>query len=267
MEIKFENVTYKKILNKLSFKIKISEITSIIGKNNSGKTTILDLIYGTLLPDLGKVSITLPEISSKTNKNQSIKNELFYLDSNYKKQLFNINIYEDIKYGIKNIDNQKLYELLKMFELDSSILNKSYLEISNSEKQKIVLISMLLSNKKIILLDNPTSSLDYKSKQTLIKLLKLEKRNDNKKIIIITSNDTNFLLSLSDRIIVLDSGKIIADGNKYNILGNEDLLKKIYIEIPNIINFKNKVSKNKNINLIHRDNLNDLIKDIYRNAR
>ncbi len=267
MEIKFENVTYKKILNKLSFKIKNSDITSIIGKNNSGKTTVLDLIYGILLPDSGKVNIILPYNSEKANKNQNIKNELFYLSSDYEKQLFNINIYEDIKYGIKNIDNEKLYELLKMFELNSSILNKSYLEISNSEKQKIVLISMLLSDKRVLLLDNPTSNLDYKSKQTLTKLLKLEKRNDNKKIIIITSNDTNFLLSISDRIIVLDGGKIIADDNKYNILENEDLLKKIHIEMPNIINFKNKVLKNKNINLIHRDNLNDLIKDIYRNAR
>lgn len=263
MEIKFENVTYKKILNKLSFEIKNSDITSIIGKNNSGKTTVLDLIYGILLPDSGKVNITLPYNSEKTN----IKNELFYLSSDYENQLFNINIYEDIKYGIKNIDNEKLYELLKMFELNSNILNKSYLEISNSEKQKIVLISMLLSDKRVLLLDNPTSNLDYKSKQTLIKLLKLEKRNDNKKIIIITSNDTNFLLGISDRIIVLDSGEIIADDNKYNILGNKDLLKKIHIEMPNIINFKNKVSKNKNINLIYRDNLNDLIKDIYRNAR
>lgn len=261
MEIELKDVTYKNILKNINLTFKEKEITSIIGKNGSGITELLNLIYGGITSDSGVVII-----NAKENSN-SLKRQLdvFYLTEDYKNQLFNINILEDIKYGNKKFNKDRLYELLKLFNLDSNILTKNYLEISSGEKKKIMIILGILRDTKIIILDNPTSGLDYKGIQTLLKLLKDEKRAG--KIIIITEKNTDFLLSVSDRVIVIDNKKVVADDSKFNILENIELLKKIYIRIPNICNFRSKVLDLKSIKLEHRDNINDLIKDIYRHAK
>ena len=202
----------------------------------------------------------------KSRKKKFIStNNIFYLSQEYQEQLFNINIFEDIKYGIKKINNQVLDDLLKGFNLSENIFNKAYDELSNGEIKKILIIIMIISKKKILLLDDPTSGLDQKSVLTLIKLLKREKRKG--KTIIITSQDIEFLLSVSDSIFIIDNGKILIKENKYDFFSNYQLLDKCNMEMPNIVSFKEVTFKKKNVKLVYRDNINDLIKDIYRNVK
>lgn len=261
MEIVLKNITYKNVFKNINIVFKENEVTSIIGKNGSGKTELLNLIYGIVDADKGEVIIDLKEKSNEVKQNEKI----FYLMGDYKNQLFNINVFEDIKYGNKRINEERLNELLTLFNLDSKILTKGYSEISSGEKKKILLISCVLSESKIILLDNPTSGLDYKGIQTLIKLLKREKRTG--KIIIIAGENSDFLMSVSDRVIAIDNKKIIACDSRFNVFKNAEILKKLHVGIPNIIGFRNRVLALKNIKLEYRDNINDLLKDIYRHAK
>ena len=106
-----------------------------------------------------------------------------------------------------------------------------------------------MKDSKVILLDNPTSGLDYKSTQNLIKFLKKEKRNG--KIIILTSYNSDFVLQVSDRVIVIDDKKVILDEDKYKAMSNKDLLNRVHFETPNIINFENRVLELKKINVLH----------------
>ena len=261
MVVELNNIK-NEILNDISFNLKENEITSIIGKNNSGKTLILDMIYCLNFDYSGNITINEKKLDKESKLN--VRNDIFYLMNDLDKLLFNINIREDIKYVVDKLDEKKLEELFKLFDLDITILDKSYLEISNTEKKKVLLVIAFLSNKKILLLDNPTLYLDYKSKQSLIKLLK---RNKKEKIILIVSMDTNFLLNVSNRVIVINDKKIVLDDNKYKVFENKSLLDKIGLKQPEICNFKNKVKVEKNINLSNSDNINDLLKDVYRNAK
>ena len=181
------------------------------------------------------------------------------------KRLFNISIKDDIGFNTRDYDNDKLDELLNLFGLDKEILYRSYREISKSEYNKIRIIICLLDNKPILVLENPTDGLDIKSKKSLIKILKREKRND--KIIFVTSTDSEFLFSVSNIIIYRDKNKYIINDNKYNFFSNKRLLKDLDIEQPNIMNFYDEVKKNKKVRLLKRDNINDLIKEIYRHAK
>ena len=267
MEIKFINVKYKDIFENFNLEIGSNQIVSIIGKSGSGKTAFLDLIYGLDINFTGEISIDGKTINSsvKDKKTNSIRKNMFYMSQNYKNQLFNLNVLEDIKYGISNFDELKLDELLKSFNLKYEVLNKNYYELSSGEIKKILMIKMIISDRKIILLDDPTSGLDKKSLSTLIKIIKKEKRNG--KAIILTSYDPEFLLSVSDSIIILDNGKITKKENKYELLNNQTLLNKCGLSMPCILKFREIVLKRKNIKLLYRDNINDLIKDIYRNAK
>lgn len=268
MEIKITNLKYKDIFNSLNIEMKENEITSIVGKNSTGKTLLLDLIYGMELGYDGEITIDNININKK-GELKKIRKNMFYMIQNYSSQLFNINVLEDIKYSINDnittIDNNKLYEYLELLDLDVSILNKNYSEISSSEIKKVLIIMMLISDKKIILLDEPTLGLDNKSQMTLIKLLKKEKRKG--KIIIITSQDSNFLLNISDKVLFINNKKIIEKNNKYEFFGDKIVLDKCNLAIPNTLQFKEVANIKKNKKLMYRDNINDLLKDIYRNAR
>lgn len=259
MEIKL-NSAYSNNFKNINISLFENQITSFIGCNGCGKSYLLNLIIG--LNKLDKGSIEYKDIKLD---NKSIKNIIYYLEEDYSKMLFNINIIEDFKFYLGNFNKERLFELLKKFNLDIEILNKNYIELSSSEVRKILLIIGLMTEKQIIIFENPNIKLDNKAKQTLIKELKRLKRNN--KIIIITSYDTDFLLEVSDKILVIDKNKIIIENNKFEVLSNKKLLKKINLQIPDTLNFINEVKEIKNIKIGYRDNINDLLKDIYRYAK
>lgn len=258
MEIKLVNINNKNFKD-LSLDIKENGVYSVLG---SYKSALFNLIYGLNLNFTGDIKIGRKKINSNS-KNKEIYNlrkDIAYLSCD-DKTLFNINILEDIKYGLDKLDNNRLFELLKYFSLDEDILKKNYIDLSSGEKKKILIIKIFMSDKKIILLDGVTNGLDSKSIENVAKLIKKEKRN---RIILITSNDSNFLLSVSDNVLLLDSDLICS--NKYEIFDNEELLNKLGMDMPDVLKFRKVVLDKKNIKLMYRDNINDLIKDIYRNV-
>ncbi|MBQ2947151.1 MAG: ATP-binding cassette domain-containing protein [Bacilli bacterium] len=267
MAVKFADVSYKDLFQKVNFKIDKGHIVSVVGKSGSGKTTIFDLIIGQDLNFYGKITLGKKIIDNNTKSKQlkEIREHIFYLKQDYYNQLFNINILEDINYYVGNANKAELYELLKAFGLDSGVLKKHHSELSNGEIKKALLIIMLLSDRKILLLDDVTADLDLKGKKTLIKQLKKVKRDD--KVIILSSSDADFLLGVADAVLYINDNKIDIESDKYNFFCNRSILNKCSMEMPKILEFKDVVLKRKKIKLLCRDNINDLIKDIYRNAK
>lgn len=267
MAVKFVDVSYKNIFEKVNFEIAKGQIVSVVGKNGSGKTTVFELIYGQDLKFDGKINLgkKILDKNRKQKQLKEIRKDIFYLRQDYCNQLFNINILEDINYYVGIPKEEKLEELLKGFGLNNSVLKKHYSELSYGELKKILLILVILSDKKILLLDDVTSDLDLKGKKTLIKKLKQLKREG--KIIVLSSCDADFLLEASDVVLYIDDNKLAVKNDKYNFFKNKNLLNKCSMEMPKILEFKDIVLKRKKIKLLYRDNINDLIKDIYRNAK
>ena len=158
-------------------------------------------------------------------------------------------------------DNKIILNSLKMVGLSNNYITKTIEELSSSEIYLIKLASILIKNPQIIILDNPNIYLDLKNLNNFLKIIRTIKRRYNKTIIIF-SNNSNFVHNISDYLIIINKDKIIAQGNKYEIFNNEQILKENKIKIPNIIEFEKLVKNNKNINIGLRDNTNDLIKDI-----
>lgn len=273
MEIKNLSYIYKgtdaKALDDITLTIEKESISCIIGKNGSGKTTLLELISNLRIPTDGTITI------GKFELKENIIGKEYWFEVAYNENIEEIldeTIKEKFTLALKlfNYNSSKIKERiissLKMVELDESYLNKKMSNLTLGEKNRIKIAYALLLNPKILLLDNPTIGIDEQGKKLLIKIIKLMKRRYNKTIII-ASNDIEFIHKIADRIIVLNDGKIILDGDKYEVFKQEDKLKKIGINSPKIIHFSNIVLKKKNIKIGYRDEINDLIKDIYRYAK
>lgn len=259
MEIELDNVSFNDQLKNISFKIENKKINAIIGPTGSGKSLILQLICQLKAPTSGKVIIS-----------DSFK--IGYVNQNVKEQFFCENVEKELELSIENKSytlekkQKKISDSLKMVGLETSILKKDPLKLSHSEMRKLSLAKALIINPNILILDDLTSSFDYNSKFEFVKLLKLLKRRYGKTIILATQ-DIEFVHQVCDKIIVINDGKKILEGDKYSIYKKYDLLKLNQIPIPNIIEFEKLVYDTKKIKLGYRDDINDLVKDILRNIR
>lgn len=250
MEIRFESVSCGN-LNDLSFKLKEGKITFIVGESGSGKSLLLSLINGDVSDYNGNII-----------KDDISLDKIGFLGQNYY-FMFNT-IYEEILFYLKKKkirSDKQVIMALKMVGLDENFLYRSPFEISRGE-QKMLALAILLSQKfKVFLLDEPFINLDYESKKNMIKLFRMMKLKYGKTIII-ASSDTDIALELADEVMRLNDGKLIFIGNKFDLFTNTKLLDNI--DIPQLIQFSNLVKEKKNINIGFRDDINDLIKDIYR---
>lgn len=278
MEVKFNHVFYvynektplsKMVLGDINTTFKEGKITGIIGKSGSGKTTLIELINALIIPTKGNIQVG-SRIISKTRKIKNINNLRYKIGLVFQvpeEQFFCKTVKEEIEFGMKYFKKsvksieKHVSDALIMMGLDESYLNRNPFTLSSGEMRKVAIASVLAFNPKIIILDEPTIGLDNKSKENLIKIIKLLK-NRYKKTVIVVSNDTDLLLRISDNVILLDKGKIILEGNKYDVFKQD--ISKYGLKRPKIIEFEQLVLEKKGIKIGYRDDINDLMKDVYR---
>lgn len=280
MEIKFNDVSYtydkvnyqkKEVLKDINLSFQEGKITGIVGKNGSGKTTMLELIDALLLPSSGNIQVG----NFIIDKNQKIKDinalrfQVGLVFQFPEDQIFNHTVREELEMGLKfyhykmNKLETRTLDALKMVGLDVSYLDKNPLELSQGEKRKVAIASILMINPDILILDEPTIGLDVESKHSLIKLLRILKNRFHKTIIIV-SHDTDFLLPIVDQVVVLHNKQVVLEGDKYSVFKQVKKLKQYGVKAPQIIEFSDKVLSKKGIKIGYRDEINDLMKDIYR---
>lgn len=282
MEIAFRNVTYiynnitnlKTALNNINIEIKKEKINSIIGRSGSGKTTLINIIDALSIPTIGTVIVDNYKINKydKIDNVNNLRSNIGFTYQNPDDQLFNATVRKELELSLKNYNFktnnylERCIKTLKLVGLDGTYLNRNPFKLSSGEKRKVALACILIYNPKVIIFDEPTTNLDGNSKNELIKLIRLLK-NKYKKTIIIASKDIEFVHKISDNIYVLNDSKIVLSGNKYDVFNNDDYLNKYDLYLPQVIKFSNRVKELKNIKLGYRDDINDLIKDIYRNVK
>lgn len=169
---------------------------------------------------------------------------------------------EQILFYLKKDNDKKINSALNLLNLDEKILDKEMNKLSSGEIQKVILLTILAHDSKTIGFYG-ISLLDSKEKNNLIKIIRLLKNSYNKTIVII-SNDVNFVHKISDYVYIVDNSNVISFGKKYDIFTDFELLDKYNIDIPMTIKFSKMVFDKKNKKIGYRDDINDLLKDIYR---
>ena len=235
-KLKFENISFtypssvEPALKNINFEIKRGEKIAIVGPSGSGKSTIVKLITRFYTPNDGKILINDKDISEFTL--ESLRRYVSIITQG--STLFRATIKENIKYGIDNVDDEKIKEVAKIAFADTFIENlpKKYdtvvgergSTLSEGQKQRIIIARALLKNPELLILDEATSALDMESEFLVRKAI--ENLIKDRTAIIIAHRITTILNS--DRIIIIGNGEIVDQGKHEELLSRCELYKKLY---------------------------------------
>jgi len=233
--LEFRNVSFSypdgyKALDNVSFIVHHGESLGLIGANGAGKSTILLLIVGILFPEHGDILLGDVRITKKNLK--LMRQKLGMIFQNSDDQLFMPTLYDDIAFGPRNYkldeDEVKIRVENALDEVGIRHLeNRASYRLSGGEKRAAAIATVLSMTPDVLLMDEPTSTLDPKSRRRLINILK-----DFKHIKIITSHDLDMIYEVCDRVIVINNGKIETCGSTKDVLTDKELLNKCNLEIP-----------------------------------
>lgn len=200
----------------VSFEIGKGEILGLLGPNGAGKTTIIHILLGLTIPTAGEIRIFDLELGKKRRE---ILNYLNF-SSSYVSMPLSLTVRENLRifamlYGIKN-SKEKIDELLKDFEI-SDLGDKLVRKLSSGQVTRVCLAKALLNEPKLLLLDEPTASLDPDISDKTRRLLK-RFRDERGLTILYTSHNMKEMEEMSDRIVFLDRGKVIATGTPDDVV-------------------------------------------------
>ncbi len=219
--ISFNYEKNKNVLEDINLKIYGGEFIAIMGRNGSGKTTLLKLINGLLRP--GKGSVQIDEKDIRKSSIAELAYIIGYIFQNPANQFYHDTVEQEIAYILNNLNyNQEDIQSLVDITLNQFGLIKyqntypRYLSVG--EQQKVALASILVTNPKIILLDEPTHGMDYQQKNLFFSYLNEYRKRGN--TIILVSHDVESIAEYSDRVVLLSEGKIVVDDLKRNVLSN-----------------------------------------------
>ncbi|MDD2534034.1 MAG: ABC transporter ATP-binding protein [Eubacteriales bacterium] len=220
----------RQILTDLSLVIEQGESVGIIGANGAGKSTLLQLLVGLLLPQSGRIMVGHTPLTPKTLPWIRERIGLVFQDPD--DQLFLPTIGEDVAFGPRNrgLDEATVSQLVEHALASvnlAGLQDRPPYQLSGGEKKAASLATILAMEPDVLALDEPTASLDPRARREVIELLKQFKHTR-----LVTSHDLDMILDVCDRTIVLQAGRIIADGPSNSILTDEKLLQAAGLELP-----------------------------------
>lgn len=231
-----------KALNSINLQIKRGEFVGIIGHTGCGKTTLLQIFNGLLEPTEGKVFIDEIDIHNDKNKLREIRKTVGLTFQYPENQLFEETVFKEIAFGPKNLGikdtnqlKERVKEAMEMVEMDYSVYKeKSPFNLSGGEMRRVAIASVLAIEPDVVILDEPTASLDPQNRKSLLNLIK-DLHTRFQKTIVLVSHNMEVIAELSKRIIVMEKGRIVLDNTPKNIFrDNVDKLEKIGLLLPQI---------------------------------
>ena len=277
MQINLKDVSYiynektpyeKEVLNNINLGIERGRYTVIVGKTGSGKSTLIEHFNGLLIPTSGEVNVGEMVIVAPKNKKErrelakklrELRKGVSVLFQFSEQQLFETTVLKDIifaplNYGIseeKAIERAK--ELISLVGLDESYLEKSPFELSGGEMRKVALCGVLALEPKVLILDEPTIALDYRSREEIMDMVKTLQKEKKMTIVLVTHN-MDYVLKYADIVHVINSGEIAFSGLPEELFSNKELLKDNSLELPEILKFYYQLKKqNIDIGLFPRE--------------
>ncbi|MBP3953439.1 energy-coupling factor transporter ATPase [Bacillus suaedae] len=253
MDIIFNNVSHsymkgtsleKKALNQLNISIPSGSFTVVIGKTGSGKSTFIQHVNGLIKPTEGHIKVGQYRLSAKEKRMdmRSLRQDVALLFQYPEHQLFEETVERDICFGPLNFGlsaeeaKVRALESLALVGLPETILGDSPFHLSGGQMRRVAIAGVLASRPKVLLLDEPTASLDPQGSQEIMDMFKEYQRTNGATIILVT-HQMEHAVNYADSIIVMNDGEIVLNGDRDQVFGQSAILQSLGLELPDSLRF------------------------------
>lgn len=229
-----EEHSYKNVINNVTLSIKRGEFVALLGHNGSGKSTMAKLLNALLVPTEGKVYIDGIDTSEESTC-FDIRKKVGLVLQNPDNQLVASIVEEDVAFGPENLGikpqeiRKRVDSALKAVDMYDYRTHASF-KLSGGQKQRVAIAGIIAMQPECIVLDEPTAMLDPQGRQEVLDAVMRLNKEMNITVVLITHYMDEAVLA--DRIVVMDNGEIITQGNPREVFSQVELLKKHRLDVP-----------------------------------
>lgn len=229
----------KKALENINLEIKDGEFVGLIGHTGSGKSTLVQHLNALLKPQTGRILIDGHDTLSKGEELKQLRFNVGLVFQYPEHQLFEETVYKDIAFGPKNLGLSKeeidirVREAARYVGLAEEILDKSPFDLSGGQKRRVAIAGVLSMRPKVLVLDEPTAGLDPVGREEILSQIKSIHAEGNMTVILV-SHSMEDVAKLVDRLIVMNDGKVFADGTVDEVFSRGAELRNIGLNVPQI---------------------------------
>jgi energy-coupling factor transport system ATP-binding protein len=256
----------KEILKGISLDIKEGEFVAVLGHNGSGKSTLAKMLNAILVPNSGKV--TIDGIDTSNEKNLfDVRRLVGMVFQNPDNQIVSAIVEEDVAFAPENLGiepteiRSRVDDSLKAVGMYDYRLHAPS-QLSGGQKQRVAIAGIIAMRPKYIVLDEPTAMLDPHGRKEVMDTIKMLRRDYGITVVLITHYMEEAVQT--DRVIVIDGGKVRLDGTPKDVFSQQELLKKIGLDVPQVTEVAtqlNSLGLNIDANVLTED---ELINEIVR---
>lgn len=236
-------------LDDVSFEVAGGECIGIIGHTGSGKSTLLQHMNGLLKPHSGEIIVSDMNIGDGSVKKVDISKNVGLVFQYPEYQLFEETVAKDVAFGPRNLGVPEdeipgiVRESIELLGLDyDAVAEKSPFELSGGQKRRVAIAGVLAMKPKVLILDEPTAGLDPASKRDMLEVIK-RLRQERNLIVVFVSHNMKDIAELSDRIIVMNGGKLVMNGSPKEVFARASELKSMGLSVPPVTEILYEVSE------------------------
>ena len=252
MGIALENVsfTYQEgtplastALSDVSLTIEDGSYTALIGHTGSGKSTILQLLNGLLVPSQGSVRVfdTLITSTSKNKEIRQIRKQVGLVFQFAENQIFEETVLKDVAFGPQNFGiseedaEQIAREKLALVGIDESLYNRSPFELSGGQMRRVAIAGILAMEPAILVLDEPTAGLDPLGRKELMNLFK--KLHQSGMTIVLVTHLMDDVAEYANQVYVMEKGRLVKGGKPSDVFQDVVFMEEVQLGVPKITAF------------------------------
>ena len=235
-------------LSDVSLSIEDGSYTAIIGHTGSGKSTILQLLNGLLVPTKGSVRVfdTLITSTSVNKQIRQIRKQVGLVFQFAENQIFEETVLKDVAFGPQNFgvsveDAEAIArEKLALVGIDESLFERSPFELSGGQMRRVAIAGILAMEPSILVLDEPTAGLDPIGRKELMTLF--EKLHQDGITIVLVTHLMDDVAEFADQVYVMEKGKLVKSGKPSLVFQNVEFMEKIQLGVPKITRFAQRLA-------------------------
>ena len=252
MGIALENVsfTYQEgtplastALSDVSLTIEDGSYTALIGHTGSGKSTILQLLNGLLVPSQGSVRVfdTLITSTSKNKDIRQIRKQVGLVFQFAENQIFEETVLKDVAFGPQNFgvseeDSEQIArEKLALVGIDESLLNRSPFELSGGQMRRVAIAGILAMEPAVLVLDEPTAGLDPLGRKELMNLFR--KLHQSGMTIVLVTHLMDDVAEYANQVYVMEKGRLVKGGKPSDVFQDVVFMEEVQLGVPKITAF------------------------------